>query len=102
LAGSAWRQSIALAGDRDVGDRIVLAVDHGGAQPLQVAVVVGLRLHALAGLELHHAFRNLIFFDKFSAASSSTPRRVKGGQRVAGADFFFVDELFGRRLVPAH
>jgi hypothetical protein len=92
-------KAIALAGDLDVGDRIVLAVDHGGAQPLQVAFVVGLRLHALAGLELHHAFRNLIFFDEvLGRFVIHAQAGQQGGQRVAGADFLFVDEMLGRLL----
>jgi hypothetical protein len=37
-------ESIAFAGDADVLDGDVLAVDHHGAQPLQVAVFVGLCL----------------------------------------------------------
>ena len=85
---------VALAGDQDVLDRFVRAIDEGGAHPVEVAVFGRLRLHALARFQQHHAARDLVGFDEIGG------RRIihaetgqQGGEGIAGADFFFVGEI---------
>ena len=85
---------VALAGDQDVLDRFVRAVDQGGAHPVQFARFGGLRLYALARFQQHHAARNLVGFNEIGG------RRIihaetgqQGGEGIAGADFFFVGEI---------
>ncbi|UUZ50627.1 hypothetical protein LP420_13165 [Massilia sp. B-10] len=84
---------VAVTYDRKLFGRVVAAVDDGRAQPLQFAVLAGLRLDAFARLELHHAAGDFVGFDEVDGLGVVDAEALQQDrQRVAWADFFFLDE----------